>query len=909
VLVAARIDALACAGAFVLDCNGALSAHFGRTGQKLEAKPDCVLVLPAEPELGAMMIASPPPDEGSRLRLLSELEVLDTPPEAGFDALTLAARLMTGWPVALVSLIDAKRQWFKSHDGLATSETPRELAFCAHALLGGDLFEVPDTHSDPRFADNPLVTGAPGIRAYAGQPLVVQGVSLGTLCVINTVPAQLDATQRAQLRALAAVAAALLTERLNRAKLTLERERLADFGAASGDWLWEADEQHRIVWLSSAYESATGQSAATQLGHPMPDRPLLDARGLPLQPGMSLHQLCQRGRAFSRAVVSLAGIEGLRGERWLSLSAVPMRDAAGQAIGMRGSARDVSAQVLADRAREEEAQRLGKLVALAPGVLYQFRVDGAGIATVPFATESLQTLFEVSPALAAADAGPLFDRIHADDLPAVQRSLELSVSELAPWQATFRVCLPVAGERYLSAHSLPQREADGGVLWHGLVTDVTPQVLERQEREGLQRERDRAQRESRARADALSHVSHELRTPLNAILGFTQLMQAALREELGDGSRNDNAMARRPDHWPQWVEQVHRAASHLLALVNDVLDLSSMEARRLVIDLQPVDATELAQEVVEMVRPQAVLRGLRLQLSTPGDPDPEADPDSVRSADAGGLWVHADKRALRQVLINLVGNACQYTPSGGHVILRLSKAPGSFLRLQVCDDGPGMSSEQQARLFQPFERGSKADGATVGTGLGLVISRELVRAMQGQLTLESSPGKGSVFAVELPLALDASRPAAVANAADSLFGQMPDEDAGAPLAFPEALLLYVEDDPVNGLLMQEFVARMPPLRLRLALDLAQGLAAVQTLKPDLVLLDMNLPDGSGYDLLREIRADPATHGLRVVALSADAMPEQVHKAMAAGFDDYWTKPVDFRLLRRRISACLNRRSD
>lgn len=851
------------------------------------------------------MIAPPPPDEGSRLRLLSELAVLDTPPEAGFDALTQAARLMTGWPVALVSLIDARRQWFKSHDGLSTSETPREQAFCAHALLGGGLFEVPDTHSDPRFADNPLVTGAPRIRAYAGQPLVVQGVSLGTLCVINTVPAQLDATQRAQLHALAAVAAALLTERLNRAKLTLERERLADFGAASGDWLWEADEQHRIVWLSSAYESATGQSAATQLGRAMPDRPLLDARGLPLQPGMSLHQLCQRGSAFSRAIVSMAGIEGLGSERWLSLSAVPMRDAAGQAIGMRGSTRDVSAQVVADRAREEEAQRLGKLVAMAPGVLYQFRVDGAGETTFPFTTESLQTLFEVSPALAAADAGPVFDRIHPDDLPVIQRSIELSVSEMAPWQATFRVCLPVAGERYLSAHSSPQREADGGVLWHGLVTDVTPQVLERQERERLQRERDRAQRESRARADALSNVSHELRTPLNAILGFTQLMQAALREELGDGSHDDNAMARHPDHWPQWVEQVHRAASHLLALVNDVLDLSSMEARRAVLDLQPVDATELAQEVVEMVRPQAVLRGLRLQLSTPGDPDP--DPD--RSADAGGLWVHADKRALRQVLINLVLNACKYTPSGGHVILRLSKAQGSFLRLQVCDDGPGMSSEQQARLFQPFERGSKADGATVGTGLGLVISRELVRAMQGQLTLESSPGKGSVFAVELPLVLDASRPAANANLADSLFGQMLDEDAGAPLTFPEALLLYVEDDPVNALLMQEFVARMPPLRLRLALNLAQGLAAVQTLKPDLVLLDMNLPDGSGYDLLREIRADPATQGLRVVALSADAMPQQVHKAMAAGFDDYWTKPVDFHLLRRRLSACLNRRSD
>ncbi len=834
-----------------------------------------------------MMIAPPAPDEGLRLRLLADLEVLDTPPEAGFDALTQAARLMTGWPAALISLIDAQRQWFKSHDGLAASETPREQAFCAHALLGSDLFEVPDTHNDARFADNPLVTGAPWIRAYAGQPLVVQGVSLGTLCVIHTEPAMLDATQRAHLRALACAAAALLNERLNRAKLKLERERLADFGAASGDWLWEADAQHRIVWLSGDYELAMSQRAATQLGQPLPDQPLLDARGLPLQPAISMHQLFARGEAFSRATFSMPGMAS---ERWLSLSAVPICAAADQPAGMRGSARDVTDQIMAERARDEEAQRLGKLVALSPGALYQFRVDGAGQARFPFATEGLQTLFEVSPARAAVDAGPLFDRIHPGDLPAIQRSIELSMQEMKPWQATFRVCLPGAGERYLSANASPQREADGGVLWHGLVIDVTPQVLQRQEHEKLQRERDGAQQESQARADALSHVSHELRTPLNAILGFTQLMQAALRE--------DSTMNGEPERWPQWVQQVHRAASHLLALVNDVLDLSSLEARRFVLDLQPVDAAGLAREVVDMVRPQAILRGLRLQ--------PITWREHESPADVGRRWVQADKRALRQVLINLLGNACKYTPSGGQVMLRLSPGSGRTLRLEVCDDGPGIGSEQQARLFQPFSRGAQARGATVGTGLGLLISRELVLAMHGQMAVVSSPGKGSVFSVELPLVPDADRPAAMAIAAESLFGGLAEGPADAPLTFPDALLLYVEDDAVNGLLMQEFVARTPPLRLRLAVDLAQGLAAVQMLQPDLVLLDMNLPDGSGYDLLRRLRADPATRELPVVALSADAMPEQIQKAMAAGFDDYWTKPVDFHLLRRRLSACLNR---
>lgn len=216
-----------------------------------------------------MMHAPPPPDEARRLQLLADLAVLDSQPEAGFDALTRAARQATGWPIALISLVDQHRQWFKSRDGLAVCETPREQAFCTHALLHGDaLFEVFDARADERFADNPLVTGEPHIRAYAGQPLAVQGVRLGTLCLIHRVPTRLAAPQRDLMRALAEAASALLSERLNRARLALERERLADFGAASGDWLWETDEMDRVVWLSSGYELATTRSAADQLGRP-----------------------------------------------------------------------------------------------------------------------------------------------------------------------------------------------------------------------------------------------------------------------------------------------------------------------------------------------------------------------------------------------------------------------------------------------------------------------------------------------------------------------------------------------------------------------------------------------------------------------------------------------------------------
>jgi CheY-like chemotaxis protein/two-component sensor histidine kinase len=310
------------------------------------------------------------------------------------------------------------------------------------------------------------------------------------------------------------------------------------------------------------------------------------------------------------------------------------------------------------------------------------------------------------------------------------------------------------------------------------------------------------------------------------------------------------------------------------------------------VDLQAVDAAALARQVVGLMQPQAALRSQRLWL--------EGDLDAAPP-------VLADKRALRQVLINLVGNALKYTPEGGQVWLQLHAEPGRSLRLDVCDDGPGMDAATQARLFRPFERGDRADDETPGTGLGLVISRQLVRAMRGQLRLRSSPGQGSVFSVELPLAAEATvaplPEPAHAPPPDSQFGSLPAAEAAVP-PLPAARLLYVEDDPVNRLLMQEFVARMPPLQLHLADNLAEGLRAARSLQPELVLLDMNLPDGNGCSLLAQLRAEPATAALRVVALSADALPAQVQQALAAGFDDYLTKPLDFRLLQRKLAAWL-----
>lgn len=838
--------------------------------------------------------AAPTADEAQRLRLLAELCILDTDAETDFDALTRMARLATGWPMALISLIDDTRQWFKSHNGLEATETPREHAFCAHALHGDGLFEVHDASADVRFADNPLVTGEPHVVAYAGQPLRVQGVRLGTLCVIHTRPATLGADQREQLLALGAAASALLNERLLRARLQQANRRLQDFAAAAGEWLWETDARHRVRWLSSRNDDQISRSTWVRLGETVPDGALVDARGQSLQPPRSFHDLCAEGAAFRRVNVEWTSP---RGRRWLSVSAQPFTEVSGEQ-GLRGQSVDVTDQVMAERARDADVLRVHLLAAQVPGALYQFRVDRQGRLTLPFTTAPLETLFELPLALVAADAQPLFDRVHPEDLPGLLRSIEASRAAMTPWQANFRVRLPKGGERHLAAHSTPQPESDGAVLWNGMLTDITAQVRDAQDRDHLQHERDRALRDAEARKIALSRMSHELRTPLNAILGFTQMMQAAQSAApavVQDRHSGPSTGATGAD----WLLQIHRAASHLLVLVDASLNRASVADRPVVVDLEAVDIAALARQVVEMMTAQAGGRdqSLRLEIDrrhTGGD------------AGTGPVQALADRRALRQVLINLVGNACKYTQAGGRIELRVSMHSECDVVLEVSDNGPGIAAEHEVRLFQPYERGAHAGSETAGTGLGLFICQQFVQAMQGRLSLRSEVGHGSVFRIRLPRApVDEDADRSRTTASESLFGGLDDAGGSDSPRLPDAQVLYVEDDTVNGLLMSEFFAlSMPDLHFTLKTTLADGLAAARQLQPQLLMLDMHLPDGTGLDLLKQLRADPRTAGLQVVAVSADALPEHAKHALAQGFDGYWTKPVDLGLLRRRLAVML-----
>jgi hypothetical protein len=373
-----------------------------------------------------------------------------------------------------------------------------------------------------------------------------------------------------------------------------------------------------------------------------------------------------------------------------------------------------------------------------------------------------------------------------------------------------------------------------GVNWD--ITDAHAAAAARQERALVLRE-------SQAKSELLARMSHELRTPMNAVLGFTQLLLA------DDGTPDDSpggAATRRAR-----LQHIHSAGEHLLTLINNVLELSRLDGPARDVVLQPVLLATVIEQSLPLVEGLAQQHGVTVV------------------APASPLYVRADATRLKQALVNLLTNAIKYNRPGGNVRLDVSPEAGQ-VRIRVSDDGIGMTSEQQTDAFEPFNRaGAERDGIE-GTGIGLTIVKALVEGMGGRIGVHSARGVGSVFEVCLDAAAESG-----------------------PLALPARRLLYIEDNAVNVLIVSELVRRRAGIEFDSMPDGASGVArAAQTL-PGLTLLDMQLPDIDGLEVLARLRADPRTAGLRVVALSANAIPADIQRALQAGFDDYWTKPLDF----------------
>lgn len=355
---------------------------------------------------------------------------------------------------------------------------------------------------------------------------------------------------------------------------------------------------------------------------------------------------------------------------------------------------------------------------------------------------------------------------------------------------------------------------------------------------------------NRAKTEFLSRTSHELRTPLNVILGFAQLLESDLRGTPAAAN----------------VAQVLGAGRHLLSLIDEMLDIARIESGEIVLRQQPVTLAPLLQEVQALIAPLAAQKNVTLEL-----------------AGAANLSVQADRQRLRQVLLNLMTNAIKFNRAGGSV--RLSAVvDGARVRIDVADTGVGIAPDQIARLFSPFERLDAERLGVEGTGLGLAISHQLMKRMQGSIEVRSEIGRGSTFT----LVLEGAHTAAAAEEAGDA------QPVVAPLApnTTNRTVLYIEDNPPNIALMQAVLGRRQHWQLQIARSGAEGLEQLRRQRPDLLLIDLHLPDISGEAVVQAVRDDPALRDLPFAILSADALPATVERLRASGASEYLTKPLD-----------------
>ncbi|MGA2709459.1 MAG: PAS domain S-box protein [Steroidobacteraceae bacterium] len=371
----------------------------------------------------------------------------------------------------------------------------------------------------------------------------------------------------------------------------------------------------------------------------------------------------------------------------------------------------------------------------------------------------------------------------------------------------------------------------------------------------LERAKIAADKANLAKSEFLSSMSHELRSPMNAILGFAQLMESASPPPAPSQKSS--------------IDQILQAGWYLLELINEILDLALIESGKLSLSLEPISLTDVLSDCQAMIEPQA-LRG-DIHLSFP-------------PAGAKHLCVRADRTRLKQVLVNLLSNAIKYNRTGGTVEVTSGITNAGRTRISCRDTGGGLSPEQVAQLFQPFNRLGQEGGATEGTGIGLVVSKRLVELMGGEIGAESAVGIGSVFWIELTTTTSVEL-AVGSSAMKAVGGTQPQG------GLRTRTVLCVEDNPANLMLVENVIARRPDIRLLTARDGSSGVAIARIARPDVILMDLNLPGISGIDALHLLAEDPLTASIPVIALSANAMPRDIERGLQAGFFRYLTKPI------------------
>lgn len=638
-------------------------------------------------------------------------------------------------------------------------------------------------------------------------------------------------------------------------------EKLAVTLNSIGDGVIATDADARVTLLNPLAEQLTGWRQADAVGRPVGEvfniinKDTRRAATIPVMETLAMGTI--QGLANHTVLIARDG-----NERDIADSCAPIRGRDDRVVGAVLVFRDVTDDYAAQQALQDSAELVHTVLNTVDDALITFQADSTLVETSNPATERM---FGYSP---AELAGQGFSTL-IPELGHAQRKDSLEYYRASEVSRAAGLGREVTGHRR-DGSTFPV-EVRVNEMWLGgqryftaILRDVTVRNRAAEERAQLydalqekntelQRATIQAETANLAKSKFLSRMSHELRTPLNAILGFSQLLES------GSPTPTEAQFVR--------LHQITKAGWYLLDLINEVLDLAVIESGKLSLSREPVLLTEILQESHNLIEPQAEKRGIQLTF-LPCD----------------NTWfVNADRTRVKQVLINLLSNAVKYNRKDGQVIVECTLPATGLIRINIKDNGAGLAVDKLEQLFQPFNRLGQEAGSEEGTGIGLVVTKQLVELMGGKLGVKSTVGVGSEFWVDLVREEPPPRPPG-----HTLPVELMPEDKGAAGA---RTLLYVEDNPANLMLVEQIIEGHPNVRMLSARDANLGIVLARARLPDVILMDINLPGISGTQALKLLREDPVTAHIPVLAISANAMPGDIKKGLEAGFFRYLTKPI------------------
>lgn len=543
---------------------------------------------------------------------------------------------------------------------------------------------------------------------------------------------------------------------------------------------------------------------------------------------------------------------------WTQVRADSIRNEHNRVVFMSGVNFDITALKKAEDALRESEARQERIIQSSSDGIWEWYADKGGFHFSKRCWELIGYDENDDEITAGEDKLVVWRKhIHPQDLSLFDKALADHMEGKGPFDIEYRLIGKDREIHWVRGRGLASLDHNGRpVRMSGSNMDMTRIKLAE---EKVIQAKVAAEKANQAKSEFLSSMSHELRTPLNAIMGYAQLFEYDL-----------NLTQQQVFN----VREIRKAGDHLLQLINDVLDLAKIESGKMTVSLEPVLVSRIIHEAFTLVQPQADIKGINLRCHIDG---------------LENQYVIADNVRYKQALVNLLSNAIKYNNIGGEVEVRLFMHANNTLRLNVRDNGQGIPANRQAEVFQPFNRLSAEFSKVEGSGVGLVITKQLVEMMNGQLDFKSVENIGTEFWIDLPLASEWS------NTEHKIIKSV--DYAPTKLSSNESKkVLYIEDNPTNIRLLQQFFARHDHLELDIAEEPFIGIYKARSNQPDLIILDINLPGMDGFEALNVLKNDPMTKHIPVVGLSANAMPYDIERGKKSGFFEYLTKPVDINRL-------------